>query len=100
MRFEPGDWVEALQSDCCWPKCRIVKGRLYQVAEVDDEFGLNAACSACGSDCQHQAVELVGQAMPSHLRWCGSSFRLVYRPKQSWILGVVLSESRRQSAKP
>jgi hypothetical protein len=91
MPFERGDWVEALLADRCWPGCQIVEGSLYQVAEVDDGFNVDATCTGCGPDCSHQGIALEGQPMPPHLMWCASSFRPVYRPRSSWV--VILMES-------
>lgn len=93
MLFEKGDYVEAIESDQCWPARRIVKGRIYEVAEVDIEFSSDSSCSGCGPDCGHAGIVLVGQPMPWYRRWCASSFRLVYRKRGSWVEALVASSS-------
>jgi hypothetical protein len=61
-------------------KVTLVKGDIYIVDGVDPKLYKKHPCSGCGDACRGDGIQLVSPRLPDHLRWCSSSFRLVYRP--------------------
>lgn len=86
MRFQPGDFVEALETDSSVPGAEIRMRQIYVVARVAPEMFRHHPCSGCGGECRGDGVSLTEPVLPKHLLWCSSSFRLVYRPRQVELL--------------
>lgn len=85
-RFVPGDFVEAVITETACQGVGIETGRLYVVDLVEPELFRKLRCSGCGDACEGDGIQLADPPLPPTLRWCSSSFKVVYRPNQAALL--------------